>query len=130
MREQWGRTSRNHCFISSTGQWVVLMKLRWMLDSQPQGSPGNAALTLTMRAPMSLTERCHFKRETEKSKEDQITAQQLKPMALRQKNKVTVLQLPLKSTAIPNYMHFYWMRGGHIYYHLWAELMMIWCEDQ
>lgn len=68
VREQWGRTSRNHCFISSTGQWVVLMKLRWMLDSQPQGSPGNATLTLTMRAPMSLTERCHFKEKLKKVK--------------------------------------------------------------
>lgn len=50
--------------------WAVSCanKTQVVLDSQPQGSPGNAILTLTMRAPMSLTERCHFKEKLKKVK--------------------------------------------------------------
>lgn len=40
-----GGLLRNHCFIPSTGSGLVLMKLRWMLDSKPQDSPGNATLS-------------------------------------------------------------------------------------
>ena len=36
--------SRNHCCISSTGQGLALMKLRWLSDREPQGSPCKAAL--------------------------------------------------------------------------------------
>lgn len=39
-----GGLLRNHCCISSTRQGLVLMKLRWLSDSEPQGPPCNAAL--------------------------------------------------------------------------------------
>lgn len=58
-----GGLLRNHCCISSTGQGLVLMKLRWLSDSEPEGLPPLAMLPLAMtrRAPLSLTERCHLK---------------------------------------------------------------------
>lgn len=61
------------------------MKLRWMLDSMPQGSLATLPSTMTMRAPMSLTERCHFKgklgKKKKKSKSGPVTVEQLKPTA-------------------------------------------------
>lgn len=113
-----GEFLRNHCFISSTRQRPVLMKLRWMRDRKPQGSLAKLPPGMTMRAPVSLAERCHFKKK-QKKKIGSYYSGAAETHSFRARKIVILLQLPLKSTDIPNYMHFYCMRHGHnVYTHL------------
>lgn len=53
--------------ISSTGQSLVLMKLRWGCSkASPRAPPAMLPSAMTMRVPQSLTERCHFKEKLKK----------------------------------------------------------------
>lgn len=120
MGELWGRTFKKPLLYCFNWAATCANETQVGVPQRAPGLPGQCRPAMPRRAPKSLQERCHFKEKMEKSKWDHITVEQLKPVALGQKKKkVILLQLPLKSTDIPNYMYFYSMRHRHnVYTHL------------